>query len=117
MLYGISEKYTDDIITYRLQYSPWFDLGPMLSFHAKSTNVRFTFALVIVNSKIFDYSRFLTSWNLILKINWYEVLVVITLLKLLGDPQAMNYFKVWLRFPYHSICKKRRFSTQNIIKV
>ena len=29
----------------------------------------------------------------------------------------MNYFIVWLRFPYQSICKKPRFDRHNIIKV
>ena len=40
-----------------------------------------------------------------------------TTLKLLGDPQAMNHFKVCLRFSYHSICKKGRFGTYDIFKV
>ena len=37
--------------------------------------------------------------------------------KVFHNFQAMNYFKVWLLFPYHSICKKRRCDTHNIIKV
>ena len=35
MLYGVSEQYAGDIVTYRLLYSLWFDLGPMLSFSCK----------------------------------------------------------------------------------
>ena len=53
----------------------------------------------------------MTSWNLVVKINWYEVLVVNTPLKLPGNSQDMNYFKVWLRFLYY---RKRRFNPHNI---
>ena len=76
--------------------------------HAKTTSVCFTFLLIIVNPIILV---------LVLKITWWEVLTVNIPLKLLGISQAMNYFKVWLRFPYHSICEKCRFDTHNIIKV
>ena len=48
-------------------------------------------------------------WNLALKTNWCELLVVNVLLKLLADFQDMNYFKVWLQFTRHLICKKYRF--------
>ena len=94
----------------------WFMISVILWIQ-KTTSFCFTFTVVIVNSIIYDYSRFLTSWNLALIINWCEVLVLNASLKLLVDSQAMNYFKVWLCFPYHSICKKRRFDTHNIIKV
>ena len=43
--------------------------------NAKTKSFCFTFAVVIANSISFDYSRFLTSWNIVLKINWCEVLV------------------------------------------
>ena len=76
--------------------------------HAKTTSVCFTFVLIIVNPIILV---------LVLKITWWEVLIVNIPLKLLGISQAMNYFKVWLRFPYHLICEKFRFDTHNIIKV
>ena len=68
--------------------------------HAKATSFRFTFVLVIVNP---------ITVVLVLTIALYEVLVVNVLLKLLGNSQIMNYFKVWLCFPCHSICEKRRF--------
>ena len=29
----------------------------------------------------------------------------------------MDYFNVWLRFPYHTICKKLGFDTHNIFEV
>ena len=67
--------------------------------HAKPTIFCFTFVLVIVNPII------LFS---VLKITWWELLVVNVLLKLLGISQAMNYFKVWLCFSYHWICEKCR---------
>ena len=68
--------------------------------HAKTTSFRFIFVLVIVNP-IFVV--------LVLKITLYEIIVVNVLLKLLGNFQVMNYFKVWLCFPNHSIYEKRRF--------
>ena len=37
--------------------------------HAKTTSFCFTFALVIVNPILFNQPRFLTSLNLVLKIN------------------------------------------------
>ena len=98
-------------------HSPWFDLWSMSSFESKNHKFLFYVYCGIINSIIFDYWRFFTSWNLVLIINWCEVLVVNAPLKLLVDSQAMNYFKVWLRFPYHSIWKKRRFDTHNISKV
>ena len=45
------------------------------------------------------------------------MLVLNSLLKLLGKSQDMDYFKVSLGSPYHSICKKLRFDTHNSIKV
>ena len=56
-------------------------------------------------------------WNLALKTSWCELLVVNVLLKQLGHSQDINYFKVWLQFSCHLICKKCRFDTHNIIKV
>ena len=75
--------------------------------HAKTTSFCFTFVLVIFNPIILV---------LVLKITLCEALVVNVLLKLLGNSLAMNYFKVWLRFLYHSICEKLEFDTRNIIK-
>ena len=57
--------------------------------HAETTSFCFTFVLVIVNPIIL---------LLVLKITWWEVLVVNVLLKLLGISQAMNYFKIWFLF-------------------
>ena len=57
--------------------------------HTKATSFCFTFVLVIVNPIIL---------LLVLKITWWEVLVVNVLLKLLGISQAMNYFKIWFLF-------------------
>ena len=75
----------------------------MLSFACKNHKFCFTFVLVIVNP-------------IVLKITWWEILNLNVLVKLLGISQAMNYFKVSLRFPYHSICEKYKFDTHNIIK-
>ena len=61
-------------------------------------------------TKIFDLLK------LSLKINRCEVLVVNALLRLFGNYEDMNYFKVWLRFPHNSTFKKRRFQTYNISK-
>ena len=76
--------------------------------HVKTTSFCFMFVLVIVNPIILA---------LVLKITWCQLLLVNVLLKLLDDSQAINYFKVWLRFPYHSICEKSRSDTHNIVKV
>ena len=84
--------------------------------HAKP-QVFFAFVLIIVNAIIFDQLRFLNSLNLVLKNIWFQVLVVNVLLKQLGDSEDINYFKVWLRFPCHSTCEKRRFDPHSIISI
>ena len=39
------------------------------------------------------------------------------LLKLLCISKVMNYFKAWLRFPYHSNAEKCRLDTHSNTKV
>ena len=85
-----------------LIYEQWYPL------HVKTTSFCFTFVLAIVNPLILF---------LVLKITWWELLNVNVLVKLLGIYQAMNYFKVSLRFPHHSICLKCRFDTHKSIEL
>ena len=62
MIYDISEQYPDNIVTYHCLNIP-SDLiyDKCYLFYAKTKNNYFTFLLVIANSIIFDYLRFLTS--------------------------------------------------------
>ena len=77
----------------------------------------FVLALVIANPTIFGSPRFLTYWGLVSKFIWFELLVLNSHLKLFGKPWDMDYLKVSLGPPYHSISKKLRFNTDNKIKV
>ena len=107
---GISEQYTDDIVKYHfLIFSVvWFMTNVILCieklqvFVLHNNNFRLT--------KTFELLKL--SW----KINWCEVLVVNALLKLPDISEDMNYFKVWLRFPYSSVSRKRRFDTHISLK-
>ena len=89
----------------------------MLSFSCKNHKHLFHVSSGYCSSNNFRLTKIFDFLKLSLKTNRCEVLVLNALLKLFSNPQDMNSFKVWLRFPYHSICKKRRFDTHNIIKV
>ena len=92
LLYVISEQYANDIATYRFLYSLWFDLWQLLSSARKNHIIFFVFFLfcfpVGPNPTIFDKTRFLIPWNLDYKIDWFEVFVLNSLLKLLGKSQV-----------------------------
>ena len=88
MFYGISYNMLTSHIVFNVPHDLIHDQYYPL--HIKTTNFCFTFAPVIGNSIIFNYPRFLTFRNLVVKCNWYEVLVVNALLKLFGNFQAMN---------------------------
>ena len=107
---GISKQYTDDIVTYHfLIFSVvWFMTNVVLCIEKLQ--------VFVLHNNNFRLTKTFDLLKLSRKINWCEVLVVNALLKLLGISEDMNYFKVWLRFPYSSVSRKRRFDTHRSLK-
>ena len=105
--------FLNDILMNRqiLSFNIPFDLiyDKSCSFHAKTTR------FCSCNNK-FPLTKIFDLLKLSLKINRCEVLVVNALLRLFGNFEDMNYFKVGLRFPNNSIFKKRRFEKRRLVK-